>query len=109
MRHVWSHRRHLSMIMNNRGGELCLRVHIKVAGHDYLVSTSSGSGRCFICGREGHIARDCHRRRAAEQNTSRAAPQRQNQEGPEGTGGAQQGGEGEQPGSAGSRREEEGE
>jgi len=84
-------------------------VYIRVAGHDYPVYISSGNGRCFICGREGHIARDCHRRRAAEQNTSRAAPLGQNQEGPEGTGGAQQRGEGGQPGSGGSQRGEEGE
>jgi len=88
MRHMWSHRRHLFMILNNRSGELCLRVYIKVAGHDYPTYISSGNGRCFIC---GHRAWDCHRRRAAEQNTSGAASQGQNQEGPEGTGG---GGEG---------------
>lgn len=59
MRHVVSHRRQVYMILNNRGEELEVCLHVRIEGFDYVLFDSSAAMKCFGCGEEGHIAKMC--------------------------------------------------
>ncbi|KAI3365031.1 hypothetical protein L3Q82_010082, partial [Scortum barcoo] len=58
LRHVVSHRRQVQMILNKKE-ELSLVFNLRVDDFEYVVFVTSGTLKCFGCGREGHLVRAC--------------------------------------------------
>uniref|UniRef100_G3NB31 CCHC-type domain-containing protein n=1 Tax=Gasterosteus aculeatus TaxID=69293 RepID=G3NB31_GASAC len=61
MRHVVSHRRQLHMVLT-KPQALDLVIKVRIEGFDYAMFATSGDGRCFRCGGDGHLARGCPER-----------------------------------------------
>ncbi|KAK3537917.1 hypothetical protein QTP70_024571 [Hemibagrus guttatus] len=47
------------MILNNRDEDLNVIFKAKFDGEEYTIYATSGSLKCFGCGQEGHLARNC--------------------------------------------------
>lgn len=59
LRHIVSHIRQVQMILNNRDEELNLTFKVNCDKFDDVVFVTSESSKCFGCGNEGHIIKDC--------------------------------------------------
>ncbi len=58
LKHVVTFRRQVYMILNN-GQDLNLVLKFRIDDFDYNIYVTSETMRCFKCGQENHIARDC--------------------------------------------------
>ncbi|KAI3367139.1 hypothetical protein L3Q82_008136 [Scortum barcoo] len=58
LRHIVSHRQQVQMILNKKE-ELSLVFNLRVDDFEYVVFVTSGTLKCFGCGREGHLVRAC--------------------------------------------------
>ncbi len=58
LKHVVTFRRQVYMILNN-GQDLNLVLKFRIDDFDYNIYVTSENMRCFKCGQENHIARDC--------------------------------------------------
>lgn len=59
LKHVVSFRRQIYMILNNGVDGLNVAFKFRVDGSDYVVFASSDTMRCYECGMEGHLKRNC--------------------------------------------------
>ena len=69
LKHVVSFRRQVLMIMKSPE-ELNLALKFKIENFDYTVHVTSGNMKCFRCGTEGHLIRECPRRDAGDRRAS---------------------------------------
>ncbi len=58
LKHCVTFRRQVYMILNN-GQDLNLVLKFRIDDFDYNIYVTSENMRCFKCGQENHIARDC--------------------------------------------------
>ena len=57
VKHVFTYRRYVFMILKNNEADLNLVLKFKVENFDYTVFATSDNLKCFKCGQEGHFAR----------------------------------------------------
>ena len=71
LKHVVSHRQQVHMILNKKDEELNLVFNLKADKSEYIVSVTSGTLKCFGCGREGHLIRACPEKASSDDKTQR--------------------------------------
>ncbi|XP_047658580.1 uncharacterized protein LOC125139265 [Tachysurus fulvidraco] len=59
MKHILSYSRFVYMILNNRDEDLNIVFKVKVNGEEFVIFATSGVLKCFGCGQEGHMFRNC--------------------------------------------------
>ena len=79
LKHVVSFRRQVFMILKNNTEELNLMLKFRVDDFDYIVYASSERMKCFGCGIEGHLIRNCPQKKdaGASNETAAAGPEQQ--------------------------------
>ncbi|KAG8002322.1 Transposon TX1 uncharacterized 82 kDa protein [Nibea albiflora] len=59
LKHVVSFRRQVFMVLTNDEDELNVAMKFKVDGFDYTIFATTETMKCFGCGQEGHLVRNC--------------------------------------------------
>lgn len=59
LKHIVSFRRKLNMVLKDVNQELNVSLKFKIEGTDYIIFASTEAMKCFNCGVEGHIAKNC--------------------------------------------------
>ncbi|MGH0171414.1 UNVERIFIED_CONTAM: hypothetical protein FKN15_060383 [Acipenser sinensis] len=70
LKHVMSFRRQLFMILKNIDDDLNITLKFKVDGSDYVIYATSDSMKCFRCGTEGHLVKNCPEKESRERDGS---------------------------------------
>lgn len=73
LKHIVSFRRQVYMILNNINDDLNISLKFKIDNHDYVFFVTSESMKCFRCGSEGHIVRNCPEQEEEEEEERGAA------------------------------------
>ena len=60
VKHVFTYRRYVFMVLKNNEADLNIVLKFKVDNFDYTVFATSDNLKCFKCGQEGHFARFVH-------------------------------------------------
>lgn len=84
LKHVVSFRRQVYMVLKNDNDELNMAMKFRVDGFDYTIFASTETMKCFGCGQEGHLVRNCPEKAVMEAALPQSA------EGAEDTGGRNQ-------------------
>ena len=70
LKHVVSRRRRVHIILKKDTDQLNLEFSFKMDGFDYVFYTFTESMKCFGCGREGYLVRNCPENERAEPGSS---------------------------------------
>lgn len=67
LQHVVSFRRQLFMVLNKASEELNIVLKFKVDGCDYVIFATSETMKCFNCGADGHLIKNCPKAKDREE------------------------------------------
>lgn len=72
LKHVVSFRRQLFMLLNKPNEELNIVLKFKIEGSNYVIFATSDTMKCFNCGVDGHLVKNCPKTKEQEGDGERA-------------------------------------
>ncbi|XP_051775232.1 uncharacterized protein LOC127525935 [Erpetoichthys calabaricus] len=80
LKHVLSFRRQVYMVLNRMDGDLNVAMKFRVDGFDYVIFVTLNEMKCFGCGSEAHLIKQCPERQHGHKKTDHAVTEKEGQE-----------------------------